>query len=58
MVIMLTLLIDSSQTESLGTNSKKVWVSQPVFRGTEVVRGAKFSVPRKDKKNKKHTSSN
>ncbi len=29
-----------------------------VFRGTEVFRGAKLSVPQKDKKNKKHTSSN
>ena len=35
-----------------------VHVSQPVFRGTEVFRGANFSAPRKDKKNKKQTSSN
>jgi hypothetical protein len=32
--------------------------SQTVFRGTKVLRGAIFSVPRTNKKNKKHTSSN
>ena len=33
-------------------------VSQPVFRGTLLFRGAIFGVPQKDKKIKKHTGSN